>query len=215
MSSHHIVRDEQEPALLIDDPIALSQEYVDLLLEWSPTVIVTSNALDKVLGWGIKIDTVVAHFSEIEVLKPKLKVQSPVQLLAFESTDLLNAAYIFLKDHDRKAVNVLADIFNSKVLDLIKEFSTLMDSVLFYNDQKWVYMKSGRFEKWVSTGHVFGIHPIARNTYFTSAGFYTDWNNEMLLEPIELTAEQTGRISLVTNDKPLWVVESMHTDIYR
>jgi len=24
MSSHHIVRDEQEPALLIDDPIALS-----------------------------------------------------------------------------------------------------------------------------------------------------------------------------------------------
>ncbi len=215
MSSHHIVRDEQEPALLIDDPIALSQEYVDLLLEWSPTVIVTSNALDKVLEWGIKIDTVVAQFSEIEVLKPKLKVQSPVQLLAFESTDLLNAAYIFLKDHDRKAVNVLADIFNSKVLDLIKEFSTLMDSVLFYNDQKWVYMKSGRFEKWVSTGHVFGIHPIARNTYFTSEGFYTDWNNEILLEPIELTAEQTGRIRLTTNDKPLWIVESMHTDIYK
>lgn len=215
MSSHHIVRDEQEPALLIDDPIALSAEYVDLLLEWSPTVIVTSNALDRVLAWGIKIDVVVAQFTQIDDLKPKLKIQSPVQLLGFESTDLLNAAFIFLKDHDHKAVNVLADIFSSKVLDLIKEFSTEMDSVLFYNDQKWIYAKSGRFEKWVTTGQVFGIHPVARNTFFTSEGFYTDWTDEMLLEPLELTAEQSGRVRLVTNSKPLWVVESVHTDIYK
>ncbi|MBO3699368.1 hypothetical protein [Roseivirga sp. E12] len=215
MSSHHIVRDEQEPALLIDDPIALSAEFVDLLLEWSPTVVVTSKALNEVLQWGIKIDVVVARFDEIESLKPKLKVQSPVQLLGFESTDLLNAAYIFLKDHNHQAVNVLADIFNSKVLDLIKEFSREMDSVLFYNDQKWIFVKEGRFEKWVSTGQVFGIHPIARNTFFSSTGFYTDWQNEMLLEPIELTAEISGRISLVTNRKPLWVVESVETDIYK
>jgi len=215
MSSHHIVRDKQEPALLIDDPIALSAEYIDLLLEWSPTVIVTSNALDEVLTWGIKIDVVVAELNEIEALKPKLKIQSPVKLLGFESTDLLNAAYIFLKDHDHKAVNVLADIFNSKVLDLIKEFSIDMDSVLFYNDQKWVYAKSGRFEKWVSTGQVFGIHPVASGTFFTSEGFYTDWQNELLLEPLELTAAQSGKVSLVTNNKPLWVIESVQTDIYK
>lgn len=215
MSSHHIVRDEQEPALLIDDPIALSAEYIDLLLEWSPTVIVTSVALDEVLTWGIKIDVVVAELSQIEALKPKLKIQSPVKLLGFESTDLLNAAYIFLKDHNHRAVNVLADIFNSKVLDLIKEFSIDMDSVLFNNDQKWVYAKSGKFEKWVATGQVFGIHPVANNTFFTSQGFYTDWQNELLLEPLELTAAQSGKVSLVTNSKPLWVVESVQTDIYK
>lgn len=215
MSSHHIVRDEQEPALLIDDPTALSAEYVDLLLEWSPTVVVTSSALEKVLSWGIKIDVVVADFSEIEALKPKLKIQSPVQIVGFESTDLLNAAYIYLGDNNRQAVNVLADIFNSKVLDLVKEFSTQMDSVLFYNDQKWVYAKSGRFEKWVSTGQTFGIHPVARNTFFTSIGFYNDWENEMLLEPIELTAELSGKVSLQTNSKPLWVVEPMQTDVYK
>jgi len=201
--------------LLIDDSIALSAEYVDLLLEWSPTVVVTSVALDEVLKWGIKIDVVVAHLSQIEELKPNLIIQSPVQLLGFESTDLLNAAYIFLKDHDHKAVNVIADIFNSKVLDLIKEFSIDMDSVLFYSDQKWVYAKSGKFEKWVVTGQVLGIHPVANNTFFTSQGFYTDWQDELLLEPLELTAEQSGKVSLVTNSKPLWVVESVQTDIYK
>ena len=56
MSSHHIVRDEQEPALLIDDASVIHFEFVELLLEWSPRVMVTSNAIDEVLNWGVKID---------------------------------------------------------------------------------------------------------------------------------------------------------------
>lgn len=215
MSSHHIVRDEQEPALLIDQADALSLEFVDLLLEWSPTVIVTTNALEEVLHWGIKIDVVVAQLNEIETLKPRLRPQSPVQLLGFETTQLLNAAFIFLTDHNHRAVNLLADIYTSGVLDLIKQYARQIDSVLYYNDQKWVFTQSGRFEKWVSTGQTFGIHPVASNTFFTSEGFYNDWQNEMLLEPIELTAEVTGKVKLQTNDKPLWVVEAVQTDVYK
>lgn len=215
MSSHHIVRDEQEPALLIDDAKALSAEFVDLLLEWSPTVIVTSKALDQVLNWGIKLDIVVAKFEEIECLKPKLKPQSPVKLLGFESTDLLSAAYIFLNGESYKAVNVLADLYNSPALDLVKEYASGLDSVIYCNDQKWIYAKQGKFEKWVTIGQVFGIHPVAPNTFFASEGFYTDWENEMLLEPIELTSEVTGKVVLETNNKPFWVVEPVQTDIYK
>lgn len=215
MSSHHIVRDEQEPALLIDHAEALSIEYVDLLLEWSPTVIVTSRALEEVLHWGIKIDVVVAQFNEIEDLKPRLRAQSPVQLLGFETSQLLDAAYIFLTDHHYPAVNLMADIYDSNALDLIKQYTRQVDSVLYYNDQKWIYAQNGRFEKWVNTGQTFGIHPVASNTFFTSSGFYNDWQNEMLLEPIELTSEVTGKVSLQTSEKPLWVVEAVQTDVYK
>lgn len=95
MSSHHVVRDEQEPALLIDDPFALQLEFVEHLLEWSPTVVVTANALDEVLHWGIKVDVVLAHTSQIESLKPRLKDQQPIDLYAFETKDLLNAGFVF------------------------------------------------------------------------------------------------------------------------
>lgn len=215
MSSHHIVRDEQEPALLIADPSALGLEYVEHLLEWSPTVIVTEPALKEVLRWGIKVDVVVAGMDSLERLKPKLQEQSPVQLLGFESADLLACAYIFLTDNGYHAVNVMADIYNSSALDLSKSFKASLDSIIFYNDQKWSYMQSGAYRKWVTTGHHIGVHPVAAGTFFKSEGFYTDWENEMLLEPIELTAEVTGQVTLQTNSKPLWVVEEVGIDLYK
>lgn len=215
MSSHHIVRDEQEPALLIADPSALQLDHVEQLLEWSPTVLVTQSALDEVLKWGVKIDVVVAHRESIEELKPRLTSQSPVKLLGFDPGDLLVSAYVFLRDHGYHAVNVLADIYNSPILDLSKAFRELIDSVIFYNDQKWTYVQNGRYQKWVSTGHHLGIHPVTAGTYLRSDGFYTDWENEMLLEPIELTASLTGTVKLTTNEKPLWLVEQVTTDIYR
>jgi hypothetical protein len=215
MSSHHIVRDEQEPALLIDDPFALSMDEVDQLLEWSPTVIVTQNALDEVLKWGIKIDVVVAKFNDLEVLKPKLVDQSPVQLLGFEDSDLLACAYIYLMDNNNPAVNVLADIYQSSVLDTVREFSKTIDSLVFALHQKWTFVKTGTYEKWVTVGHHFGIHPLVANTYFKSEGFYGDWDDEMFLEPIELTAEISGKIRLITNQKPFWIVESVSTDVYK
>lgn len=215
MSSHHIVRDEQEPALLIADPSALSLEYVEHLLEWSPTVIVVEHALAEVLKWGIKIDVVVAGVASLERLKPRLHEQSPVQLLGFESADLLACAYIFLTDNGYHAVNVLADIYNSQILDLCRSFESSLDSIIFYNDQKWSYISNGAYHKWVTTGHHMGVHPVAANTFFRSEGFYTDWENEMLLEPIELTAEITGKVTLQTNSKPLWLVEEVSIDLYK
>lgn len=213
MSSHHIVRDEQEPALLIDDPVALSLDFIDQLLEWSPTVLVTEPALNEVLKWGIKIDVVVARMSSLEMLKPRLQEQSPVKLLGFESGQLLSSAYFFLQEQAHGAVNVLADIYNSEILDLVKTYSTELDSVIFYNDQKWTFVASGQFQKWVATGHHFGIHPISSRTFFRSYGCYTNWENELLLEPIELTAEANGQIKLETNGKPFWLVEEVSTDL--
>ncbi len=209
MSSHHIVRDEQEPAVLIQDPQALEVDFVDSLLEWSPTVMVLEPALKEVLKWGIKIDIVVAFFDSIESLKPKLQEQSPVKLLGFESGDLLENAYQFLLENNYSAVNVLGDIFNSQVLEFARLFSSKIDSVVFYNNQKWVYARQGIFEKWIDTGKIMAIHPVSSNTFLTTEGFYTEWENEMLIEPIELTSELSGKVKIQTNQKPLWVVEDL------
>lgn len=215
MSSHHVVRDEQEPAILIDDPFALRLEFVELLLEWSPTVIVTANALEEVLHWGIKIDVVLAHQTQVEKLKSRLKNQQPVELYAFETKDLLNAGFVFLLDMNRKAVNVMADIFQTQVLDQIRQLSKELEVVLFYNDQKWIYAHRGYFQKWVASGHVFGIHPIVENTFIKTKGFYTDKTDEPLIEPDELVAESSGKVSVQTNQKPFWVIEQVETDIYK
>ena len=59
MSSHHFVREGQEPALLILD--ALAFDIAGPLLEWAPLVVVAQSAVDEVMLWNIKMDVVLAE----------------------------------------------------------------------------------------------------------------------------------------------------------
>ncbi len=60
MSSHHIVREKQEPALIILSTQNFEEEYLGQLLEWSPTVIVAESIIEQVQSLGIKIDIIVS-----------------------------------------------------------------------------------------------------------------------------------------------------------
>ena len=62
MSSHHIVRDDQEPALIIANGAACSQELLGQLLEWSPYIIVLDSAMKRVTELGIKVDVLLGDF---------------------------------------------------------------------------------------------------------------------------------------------------------
>ena len=62
MSSHHIVRDDQEPALIIANGAECSNELLGQLLEWSPLVIVLDSAMERVVALGIKVDVLLGDF---------------------------------------------------------------------------------------------------------------------------------------------------------
>jgi thiamine pyrophosphokinase len=49
MSSHHIVRDDQEPALIIANGASCNPELLGQLLEWSPLVVVLDSAMVRVM----------------------------------------------------------------------------------------------------------------------------------------------------------------------
>ena len=51
MSSHHVVRDLQEPALIIANGEACSETLLGELLEWSPYVVVLDGAI-RVYRWS-------------------------------------------------------------------------------------------------------------------------------------------------------------------
>ncbi len=62
MSSHHIVRDDQEPALIIANGAACDPELLGQLLEWSPLVVVLDSAIERVIELGIKVDVLLGDF---------------------------------------------------------------------------------------------------------------------------------------------------------
>ena len=149
MSSHHIVRDEQEPALLLLEAEENPSESVLSLLEWSPTVVVASPCLSAVLSWGIKIDVVIGPTSEEASLREQLQEQYPVQLLCFESPNYLEDAINYLLARKHKALNCIGGQINYRESP---PFEGLMQIVHITEAYKAFWVADGHYEKWWKKG---------------------------------------------------------------
>jgi hypothetical protein len=109
VSSHHFVKEGQEPALLILNSTAISFQKVQELLEWSPTVIVAEDQLEVVLGWGIKIDAVICAQPNNLAMNERLKDQLPLKFISYRQfTSGLKIAVEYLTEKRHTALNVLA-----------------------------------------------------------------------------------------------------------
>ena len=148
MSSHHIVRDEQEPALIIFNS-AFDEQTIQGLLEWSPTVITKSDLVEALLPYGFKIDVVIGTITEKDQMMSELEHQQPFKYLSKNSSDedLLLAIY-FLIASKYKAVNLLYPL-NPKSMSLINPFLNQLDLVFYDQGYKWVYSRSTTFSKWL------------------------------------------------------------------
>src|ERR1700712_5148845 len=102
MSSHHIVREKQEPALLVLGMDSFSDELLGQLLEWSPTVIVTELTAEKINAYGIKIDWIISN-------QPNEYLQSDIKLMPAGADSLAEAALKYLVTHGYPAVNIVTD----------------------------------------------------------------------------------------------------------
>lgn len=136
MSSHHIVREKQEPALLIMDLVHFNMELLGQVLEWSPTIFVTDSAYDEVNSLAVKIDFVFTP-------KYNLDVQEHTRIIPCAG-DILEDVLKYLVAEQYPAVNIITNSFHLKDYAL---FVDLIDLVIFVGNRKIFPVRSG-FSKW-------------------------------------------------------------------
>jgi len=175
MSSHHIVRENQEPALLIADAHAISFEKIQELLEWMPTVVVLSKEVDTVTAWGIKVDVVITPLAEMTYWRDKLMEQTPIRFISYNLGDEpLETAFYFLIASKANAVNCL--LSSREDLKKIESFSNL-DIEAFVDNTLWSCIKEGHFEKWLPAGAILYLLPEEMKSElsgFTSGSYHID-----------------------------------------
>lgn len=189
MSSHHIVREKQEPALLIAGLNNFPDELLGQLLEWSPTVIVTANTAEQVAAYGIKIDQLVAD----EMIDLS---QSDVKLIVTGGAQPLIAALKYLVAEGYPAVNIITDELSP---DDYTPFIAQMDVVIFFQDKKIISVHSG-FSKWKPGGERIEILTVPHNFLYTG------------LSPVAdsvFKTVQDGFITLQFTDAFLWIAEPL------
>lgn len=138
MSSHHIIREKQEPALLILAIESFDQEHLGQLLEWSPSVIVSEDIYEHVLSFGIKIDVL------LKQSKDKIETQEHVKVHEVKEGDLLQSAMSFLTKEEYPSVNILTAEFHAGHYE---PYVNKLDIVVFTDSKKIFPIKSG-FTKW-------------------------------------------------------------------
>ena len=156
MSSHHFVKDKQEPAVLILEVDQIKFDQVSPLLEWVPTVLVSENALDQVLSWGIKIDVILASETFQAENQHLLEEQYPVKFINIFDDNYLLTGIDYLASTEHKAVHLIG-ISHLESFDLQDKLE-VMNFTILDGDWKYYPVKSGEFKKWFaeSSIHIHG-----------------------------------------------------------
>ncbi len=204
MSSHHVVRDQQEPALIIKHLNEIDHEILGQLLEWSPTVLAIGNAVSVLTDLGIKVDIAIApadqpeNQSDIETIELPADTH-PVQFglnLLFERN--YGASY-----------GVGLDLTIFEFIGLAHQWQGKLELVLINGNNRLTYHAKPYLQKWVNAGDSFSIFPTEDATIFTTEGFIDNLENELLSDQCDLIAQEAGFVSIQSNLKPFILREDI------
>ena len=201
MSSHHIVRDDQEPALIIANGASCSFELLGQLLEWSPIVVVLDNAIERVLQLDIKVDVLLGDFDgdfNPDIYKEK---QYPLEIVHRPNQDKtdLEKALDYLIEKGHKAVNIVwatgkrADHTITNITNIIRYRNKL--KIVILDDHSKIFLLPNKFEKWYTASTPISLIPIGKVSGITTQNLFYPLQNE------ELTmGYRTGSSNHVTKD---------------
>jgi thiamine pyrophosphokinase len=186
MSSHHIVRDDQEPALIIANGAACHDELLGQLLEWQPLVIVLDSAIERVINLNIKVDVVLGDFDRGFNPEEITASQFPIEIIHKpdqNKTDL-EKAFDYLIERKIPAVNVVwatgrrADHTITNLTNIVSYRNLL--KIVIHDDHSKIYLLPQKFQKWYPAKTNISLIPIGIVNGITTKNLLYPLNDESL-----------------------------------
>lgn len=201
MSSHHIVRDDQEPALIIANGASCQPELIGQLLEWSPLVVVLDSAMERVMELDIKVDVLIGDFDRNFDPEKYQEKQFPIEIIHTpdqNKTDL-EKAFDYLIARNIPAVNVVwatgkrADHTITNITTISKYRNVL--KIVLLDDHSKIFLLPKKFEKWYTANTPISLIPIGNVTGIRSSNLFYPLQNDTLT-----LGYRTGSSNHVTQD---------------
>lgn len=152
MSSHHIIRDNQEAAVFISSFHQEQLPTLDGALEWSPIVVATEATFQELNRMGKKIDVLICERTFVNVNSRIIQLQHPLEIIyTSDQSPILQLGITCLIKKKTPGIYLFSDIS-------VKEFITLCNHhidipiVLFNNGIRYSMIKKTNFEKWYAPG---------------------------------------------------------------
>ncbi len=186
MSSHHIVRDDQEPALIIANGQVCSDELLGQLLEWSPFIVVLDSAIERVMNYDLKVDVLIGDFDRDFDVEKYRESQFPIEIIHVPNqnkTDL-EKAFDYLIERKIPSVNVVwatgkrADHAIANITNIVQYRDLL--KIVIIDDHSKIFLLPNKFEKWYTKDSIISLIPIGEVTAISTQNLFYPLNNESL-----------------------------------
>jgi thiamine pyrophosphokinase len=202
MSSHHIVRDNQEPALIIANGADCGDDLLQQLMEWSPYVLALDGAVHRLLERNIRFDAWLGDFdSGAGVDEMALSKMGDIQRIWAEDQDKtdLEKGIEFLISKGHVAANIIwgtgrrADHTINNMATLWRYHDQITLSLL--DDHSRVYPLNRQFKKWYPAGTAISLIPVGYASGINSSNLEYSLLNHRLELP-----HSTGSSNRVLED---------------
>lgn len=202
MSSHHIVRDNQEPALIIANGADCGDDLLQQLMEWSPYVLALDGAVHRLLERNIRFDAWLGDFdSGAGVDEMALSKMGDIQRIWAEDQDKtdLEKGIEFLISKGNVAANIIwgtgrrADHTINNMATLWRYHDQMTLSLL--DDHSRVYPLNRQFKKWYPAGTAISLIPVGYASGINSSNLEYSLLNHRLELP-----HSTGSSNRVLED---------------
>ena len=154
MSSHYIIREDQEPGLLILDPFVVDSAVIPSLLEWAPTVLITQQAISYVYQQNFKIDALYLYDLLPEHVESMMDYQRPYDLYFSGCDSIIHDSKEYLDKRGLTGLNIVSEITPNLKRAINQELRNIHTTIYFKN-AKYYYVNGGYFSKWSTPGHGF------------------------------------------------------------
>ena len=189
MSSHHVVKDKQEPALMIANGESCNVEIVGQLLEWSPYVLVLDGALDRVLMHGIKVDSVLGDFDSLNVQRLSADMEQQIEWIHTPDQEYsdFDKGLNHLIEQGHEAVNVIwatgrrMDHTFNNLLSMARFSSKIVITLI--DDYSRIFVLPPNFKKYYPSGTLLSILPMTDIGGLKTTGLVYNFDNEDLVLP--------------------------------
>jgi len=191
MSSHHVIRENQEAAVAILDIEGCSFEILGDALEWSPLVIAKAQVTTQLIDRGYKIDLVLSQ-DQHEFDQQTLQ-QRHITFLKQQENELQQTIELAYKKQHPGVI--IFTCFNESVMNQITK--PQLPVCIIDGTRRWTLINSGEFKKWFAKG----------NSYQLEACDVVKINSDIEAKPTNIV-EADGMV-VFKSKKPFWLGESL------
>lgn len=189
MSSHHVVKEAQEPALIIANGESCSSELIGQLLEWSPFIVVLDGALDRVLQLGIKFDVVLGDFDHqsLDEVRERIPPDTTIEYVPDQEKTDLEKGIEFLIQRNFKAVNIIwatgkrSDHYINNIA-ILARYHQQINQVMI-DDHSRIYPISSGFKKYYAEKENLSLIPLNKVTNIITENLVWNLNGQDLEYP--------------------------------